>query len=242
MERAIEAGWVQRSPNGRPVLSAYPPQPCQQPVEFDPGDGHVNIALEAILEKILGGELRPNETVNAKRLSEELDVSMASVREALESLSSRGVLNRQPRRGWRVTILTRPEVKDVFRLRLCLEPLIVRYAARHVGDALLDELSECNVECDRSAPQYKRRQADYFFHRRLAEVANRRIMLETLEPLLQRLFMNPIQSDKVNDSIPEHQALLDALREGDGELAADQMRQHLKLARKRYLEYNCAVS
>ena len=134
-----------------------------------------------------------------------------------------------------MTVLTPSEVKDVFRTRLFLEPLLVRFAARHINDELLDALSERNADCAQLVPRRNRRQADYDIHCGLAEASNRPILIGTLKPLLQRLYMNPMHGGEVNDATAEHEAVLDALREGDAELAADRMRHHLKCARDRYV-------
>jgi DNA-binding GntR family transcriptional regulator len=215
--RAIDAGWDEQTESGRPVVSVLPPRRKPHETEFAPGENHVDIALRAIREKVLRGELPSGTSVNAKGLSEELNVSLPAVRQALESMASCGLLHRQPRCGWRVTTLTLAEIKDIFRVRLRLEPLIIRYTIDAISDDLLDELAEENNSMYRPAGEpsrYEVRQADYHFHSALAKAAGRRILASTLDPLLQTLFMNPgVRSAR--ETFSEHEAIINALRQRD---------------------------
>lgn len=235
--QAVEAGWLKQTATGRTVVSALPARRKNHQANFAAGDNHNDIARRVIREKVLRGDLRAGDTVNSKKLAEELNLSMPAVRQALEAVASLGLLHRQPRRGWRVTTLTAPEVKDIFRIRLRLEPLIFRYTIDMISDELLDELAEENAAINESAtepPRFEVRQADYRFHSTLAEVSGRRVLASTLDPLLQRLFMNPgVRS--AQETFSEHEAILDALRRRDLEAAVRHLRNHLRNSGSRYL-------
>jgi len=236
--RAIDRGWVVQTDTGRPVIAVLPPRKKPSSVEFAPGENHFDIALRAVREKILRGSLSAGDSISARKLTEELQLSMPAVRQALEAIASAGLLHRQPRRGWRVTTLTVPELTDIFRLRLQLEPLIIRNAIQTITTEQLDELAEENSAMNRSLHEpsrYEARQADYHFHSTLAKVSGRRILAQTLDPLLQILFMNPgVRSAR--ETFSEHAAILDSLRRRDLSGAVQHVRQHLRNSGSRYIK------
>lgn len=235
--RASDAGWVEQTPSGRPIVLALPPVRKRRQGAFVPRDNHIDIALRAIREMVLRGDLPAGSSVNAKKLSESLDVSIPAVRQALESMASSGLLHRQARRGWRVMTLTVPEIKDIFRVRLHLEQSIIRYTSDAISDGALEELAEENNAIYRSPAEpsrYEVRQADYHFHSTLAAVSGRTILANTLDPLLQRLFMHPAVRS-AHETFSEHQAIIDALRQRDASAAVEQVRRHLKNSGARYL-------
>lgn len=232
----VEAGWAERTPTGRVVVADFPPSRNGQPEEFVPRDNDVDIAHCAIREKVLRSELALDEPINAKRLAEELGVSMPAVRQALEAAARIGIVERQPRRGWRVVALTRSEVQDLFRVRLRLEPLALKYAVPRLTEQTLDALETEDERAYRAAnpSRYEVRQADYNFHTTLFEASGRRVLAAVLEPLLQRLFVHPGQR-RVGETSDEHQDILEAIRQRDRDRAVDALRRHLKESARRYL-------
>jgi DNA-binding GntR family transcriptional regulator len=236
LELLVEAGWAERTPTGRVIVAQLPPREEGEPQPFLAKDNDVDVAHRAIREKVLRGELPLDEPINAKRLAEELGVSMPALRQALEGATRAGIIERQPRRGWCVIPLTSVEVRDLFRVRLRLEPLALKYAIRRITDETLDALEAENERIYRlkNPSRYDIRQADYNFHTTLFEASGRRVLAAVLEPLLQRLFVYPGKK-RVSDTSNEHQSILDAIRQRDQHNAVQALRAHLKESARRYL-------
>lgn len=237
LERAVDAGWVERKSNGRPTLVVCPPQRRRQPTDFSPGDDQVALVHQHVSEQLLSGALQPGATINAKRLADELGVAMSAVRRALEGIASRGLLHRRPRRGWRVTTLSVAELNDIFRIRGLLETAIVRHCVQTASREEIEELRARNSSVKETNGQlrYGIRKADYEFHSTLAELSGHRILAGTLDPLLQMLFINPgVRSPQ--ESFAEHAAIIDAIAERDADRAAEAMQIHLRISGRRYLE------
>src|SRR5580692_11427614 len=73
---------------------------------------------DALRERILHGQLAPGERVVEGKLSRLLRVGQPTVREALKTLETEGLIVRQVNRGCSVTKLSAQEIKQMFRLRV----------------------------------------------------------------------------------------------------------------------------
>src|SRR5215471_14981927 len=74
-------------------------------------------------EAILAGELRPGARLHEMKLASQLNVSQASVREALQELEGLGWVTKYPNRGSFVMNLTNQELIQIYQVRRQLEPL-----------------------------------------------------------------------------------------------------------------------
>jgi DNA-binding GntR family transcriptional regulator len=77
---------------------------------------------------IMNGKLRSGERIVETQFSRNLRLGQPTVREALRTLEGEGLVVRRPGRGCFVAQLTRKEVGQIFRLRIELEVLAVKWA------------------------------------------------------------------------------------------------------------------
>jgi DNA-binding GntR family transcriptional regulator len=96
---------------------------------------------QALHEQLMHGNLRPNQRIVEKELTEQLGVSRTPVREALGRLATEGLLV-ATRRGYRVPQFTADDIRNQFEVRLLLEPEAARQAALHEGPQGLAEMRE----------------------------------------------------------------------------------------------------
>jgi DNA-binding GntR family transcriptional regulator len=95
-------------------------------------------SVAVLRDRIIAGELRPGTAVTEEAIAEELGVSRATVRQALNTLMLEGLLTRHPTtRVLQVTTLTTEDVRDIYRARRFLELGGVDAAA----DASTEELA-----------------------------------------------------------------------------------------------------
>jgi DNA-binding GntR family transcriptional regulator len=238
-ERLTEAGWLKLNDKGRPVVANYPPKKEATPrnSEFD-FSNQTDSTYEALLERILRGDYQPGEVIKERPLANDLQVNPATVRRAAEWLRNDGLLVRMPRRGWRVANLDTRDVRDIYQIRLLLEPLAMEGAIHRIKDELLDELE---AECDRliaageKATAYDRRRADYNFHRTLCESSGSKVLVETLDPLIRKLLLITtvgFRYGRASRSFEEHKAILQGLRKRDPAEAVQRIKGHLRTALK----------
>jgi DNA-binding GntR family transcriptional regulator len=89
---------------------------------------------------VLRGDYEPGQAILEQRVAAQFDVSRAPVREALRILERDGVVVMAPRKGARVTRLTRVEVAEIYEVRAHLFGLAARLFAERCPDEALAAL------------------------------------------------------------------------------------------------------
>jgi DNA-binding GntR family transcriptional regulator len=98
--------------------------------------------LSTLRSAILGGTLAGGTRLVQTELATELDVSTTPVREALRDLATEGLVVFDPHRGAVVRPLQIDEVREIYELRITLEPLMVRRTVEQLSDEQLDHAEE----------------------------------------------------------------------------------------------------
>ena len=98
-------------------------------------------AADVIRESILAGRIPAGARIGEVDLARQLSVSRTPIREALSRLAAEGLVELSPNRGARVTSWSTAELREIFEVRLRLEPYAVRQAVPRLTGAQLDELS-----------------------------------------------------------------------------------------------------
>src|SRR5829696_3252000 len=84
---------------------------------------------ETIRDRILQGELPAGKRLTVRELAESLGVSVTPVRDAFNRLAADGLVAVSPRRGTYVASLTTRDVRELYDLRIMLEPAAAEIAA-----------------------------------------------------------------------------------------------------------------
>lgn len=238
IERLIEDGLVKVNESRHPVVATLPAKlKIHDTNEFE-FSNQTDSTYEILLEKILRGDLGPGEIVKERPLAIDLGVNPATLRRAAEWLRGDGLLERLPRRGWRVSLLSPRDIRDAFDIRLLLEPRAVTEAVHWITEDDLDHLEE---EADRlinlgeSATVYERREADSRFHQTICQASGNRMLTETLEPLIRKVLLITTVSfryGRASRSFEEHKIVIKAMRDRNEKEAAKHIKAHLRNAKK----------
>jgi len=183
---------------------------------------------ERIFTSIASGEYAPGDRIREETIAEQLDVSRGPVREALRILEKDSVVRIQPNRGAHVTQLTIKEVGDLFEIRRDLIGAMVRRLAPHDDDVIATiDAGVCELEMvakgggDADAylvvsNRLGRLLADVSRNERLAEI------LGSLARQTRRYSLLGLASGaRRKESARTWRAMVDALRAGDANAAAD---------------------
>jgi GntR family transcriptional repressor for pyruvate dehydrogenase complex len=196
---------------------------------------------------LVAGAPSPTVTLPSEReLCEQLQVSRNVVREALSALDEAGVIRTHGRR--RVADRARATAQLVSRTmagtserRLLLDPLEVRrmletesaaLAAERIDAAGLEEL-EGWLTLMREAVRRGDAGVDYdsAFHLSIARATGNHTLVKLVSALSDMLRPSRERSFEPDEAaslaIADHELILDALRDGDGQGAAEAMRRHL---------------
>ncbi|WP_197993013.1 GntR family transcriptional regulator [Gimesia aquarii] len=238
-----EEGWVTTSDNGR--ITAVKQPKTKHPENVSASDFNRETETEAtyrrIFEKLLNGEFLLGQNVSAQEISNDLNASLGTVRQALDWLCARGLFIRVPRRGWQVVDATPEEIVDIYRLRLLLESEVIDRVVIKANDLELENLVK---DCKRIIEQFDdlndsdRRQIDYTFHRTLLELSESSVLLETIDPLIMKMALFGVYQELPPKTslkgMKEHLAIARVLQNRDVELARERMRAHLLRAKTQY--------
>lgn len=201
---------------------------------------------DEIQRRIVEGRLHQGERIYEDQLATELDVSRNPVREALQALELEGFIELEPRRGARVAVITAERANELFELREALEGMVARLAAarrtpQQLGD--LQRLVKLGSKAAESSNLAALPALNTEFHRLLSAAANNSMLAETVERmshLVQWVYTKRITQRGVR-SWTEHQNIVDAISDRDGERAFTEACAHISNARLAYLNDQLAA-
>lgn len=190
--------------------------------------------------RILTGELAPGERLVEDRLAALLGVSRNPVREAIRVLAAEAFVEVVPRRGATVARLSADEAEELFDVRMALEGLAARLAARKRAPWAVSRLSLL-LDSARAAVDGGKLDAvadlNTGFHAAVAEAAGNAYLNLVIEPMLRRaqwVFLQTARS-RAPHSWQEHVGLYEAIAAGDEEAAEALAVAHVAAARRSYL-------
>lgn len=185
-------------------------------------------AYERLRHAIVRIELEPGAPISEAQLVERLGFSKAAVRSALARLRVEGLVLAEPRRGHLVAPLTMREVREIYDLRLLLEPPAAAAAAGRFEPGELARLRalvdpEPDLGDATSVERFMR--ANREIHLSIAAAADNRRAAQIVTRLLddsERARLVALRGGAAEHGLrarDEHRALLTALEEGDGAAA-----------------------
>ncbi|MDT9595176.1 GntR family transcriptional regulator [Nocardioides zeae] len=189
-------------------------------------------AYDALRARIVGLDLEPGARIVERDAAAELGVSRVPLREALQLLEAEGLVVLVPRQGAMVAPFTVADVRHLFEVREAVEVPAARLAAARRTEADLAELGH-RVEAATAALARGDDGAvaaqNAAFHRAVTAAAHNPLLTSLTAPLearVQRLF-HLTRGRDTREQCRDHAGVLDAIRAGDGEVAAGEYRRHI---------------
>jgi len=194
---------------------------------------HLHRRLE---EEIFAGELVPGSRLDETRLAGRFGVSRTPVREALLKLASAGLVEMRPRQGAVVAKITVQELLQMFEVMAELEAFCARLAARRMTEAERQNLRKVHARCGKLA---KRADPDAYydanreFHEVIYAGGHNMFLEDSTRNLRNRL--SPFRRfqlrhhGRLQTSWSEHDAVVQALLDGDPERAEQALRSHVAI-------------
>ncbi len=200
------------------------------PLNLTPRPLYEEVA-ERLRQRIFARELQPGEWIDEIRLAQAYGISRTPLREALKVLAAEGLVTMKVRRGAYVTEVNEKDLNDVYHLLALLESDAAAIVAGRASDEQLKELKALHKDLAQAKGDRERFFAiNERFHLRLLELADNRWRMQLVADLRKVMKLNRHQSllktGRVQESLAEHQALLDAILARDPGLAAERMQAH----------------
>lgn len=207
-------------------------------------------AIEAVRAFITAGNYTPGDRLPSEReLINDLGMSRATLRKALESLEREGAIWRHVGKGTFVASqgvgspanaladLSR-QINPVrmMRARLCIEPAIAREAAIYASTEALNRIKLARDRAAKASNWDDYEIQDHLFHRAIAEASDNILLLTLFDQLDQvrravgwvNVVRKSIRPPEDHSSFIEHNKIIAALEARDPEATQAAMRQHLR--------------
>lgn|GEM_PF-266423 len=200
-------------------------------------------AYDQVKADIIQCRLRPGEEFTEIELSERYQAGRAAMRAALTRLAEIGLVEPVPRRGFIVTPITIGSVKDLFQVRLIVEPKVAALATGKVDPAYLRQINLAPQAARGGKAVLDFLDSNRAFHLAIAEATgNARLifLMESLADEMARLVALGLfgsgrtETDMAADQVAQdqqHEALIAAFEANDRDAAEDAARTHIEHSR-----------
>jgi DNA-binding GntR family transcriptional regulator len=190
-------------------------------------------AYDRIRRLIVRLELAPGDVLREEDLQDRLGIGRTPIREALQRLARDQFVIVIPRRGMFVASIDVDELAMLYETRAVMEPYAARLAATRGTADQWDEMAALIEQSLRAGvPPSDLLDVDRRCHEIIWDAAGNRFLTDTLDMLYA-------QSDRVwhmylvdvadtRHAVDEHIEILDVLRAGDADRAADLVEAHVR--------------
>ena len=165
-------------------------------------------------------------------------MSRTPIRDALGRLEQEGLIRIMPKKGFVISPVTLGVLNMVYETRILIEPYIIENYCQHLASETLAEMSECIRQASLCAEEADQSffNWDNSFHKCLISQCTNAYMVKLLSEVHDqnnriRIMSGRGSRGRRNDTISEHQNILNALAKDDVMQAAELMRVHLNHAK-----------
>ncbi|EST12761.1 FadR/GntR family transcriptional regulator [Sporolactobacillus laevolacticus] len=200
--------------------------------------------LDYIRKRVKPGDKLPSE----REIARMLEVGRSSVREALQSLCDRGIIEKRPGKGNYLTnrtidvnqldlrqllpIIDAESSLDLLEFRRSLEAENAYLAARRHTPETIERLQSAVEEL---ALCVKNKQSiivpDFKFHNTIAHASQNKVMIQvydSLTDLSKKVRIEMASNDDIEHALYYHTEILEAIKKEDGEKSSSLMRRHIE--------------
>lgn len=201
-----------------------------------------DIVFQTLQADITKGNIKPGTKISETELATQYGISRGPLREALNRLESRGLIERVAHVGARVVSLNLRELLEIYEVREALEGLACRLAAQNMSN---EEIAQLKLLLEKhgadseiqSGHAYFQKEGDLDFHHLIITGSkNEHLAKQVLGDMYHLLRMYRYQCSlsegRPQKALKEHLAILEAIAERDGDLAEMLMRKHIRQAKE----------
>ena len=188
---------------------------------------------ERLRTAIISGRLQPGAVLVETALAEQMNVSRAPIREAIQILENDGLVETIAYKGKRVKPLSAREVEETYGLREIFEVSAAqRILDRNVSVAPLWECCEAMEKAVQDDNYEALVAADEAFHRTLIQLSDHELLLSLWNNLYMRIHQIMALRNRGERNLAEiagnHPPIVKALESGDREIATQLIARHTR--------------
>ena len=196
-----------------------------------------DVAYAELRKRIMSGSLSPGSRLAQHELAAEMGMSLTPLREAVRRLSSEGLIDLDTQRDARVASMSASEARQLFEVRLSLDPTAAELAAERRTD---HDIVALRAAAARLLPVTRAwgeeaLTAHRAFHRAIYLASHNDVLIRMLDDLWDKsdryrrigLELPPGEEPRTRDH-REHHDLFDLIVAGDAAGARTLMRAHIE--------------
>jgi DNA-binding GntR family transcriptional regulator len=187
-----------------------------------------------IRQLIESGLLKPGTRLVETAIADQMGISRAPVREAIQILEDEGFVTSIPRKGSYVIELERKDIEEIYTLRSALESLAVKLVLPRISDEEINEFEEILEKMHQAAMKRDISglvEWDHAFHRYLVSLSgNERLLRAWLRMSAQMRVFFAIKDqlyDNPMDIVNTHDPIMEILENRDVERAVAVLSDHI---------------
>lgn len=199
---------------------------------------------QAIKDEILSGNLKAGQKISIADIEAKWGTSSTPIRDAIRSLSAKGLLVVEPRESIRVATLSRKLAKEMFELKIALECAAIEIALPQIPLPVIDETIEKCKTASRlfvSTKDVKQLfKIDHQVHQIILDYCDNERMVHLLTDVtdvidwIRSVGMSQIKT--MEFSVPEQLHVLNMIRRKDSVGAQEAMKIHLRNLYRRTID------
>jgi len=194
-----------------------------------------------IQRAIVEGQIPPGSKISEPELARTYGISRGPLREAIGRLEACSLVERKANVGARVVTLSSTQLLEIYHVREALEGMAARLAATAMSDDEIQDLSgllDCHgeqIEQERGQA-YFQKEGDLDFHYRIVQGSHNSRLIQLLCNDLYHLvrlyrYQFGMASKRAGRAYGEHEHIVAAIANRDGEMAELLMRHHVRSSR-----------
>lgn len=196
-------------------------------------------AYDYLKNIIISGQLDENKLYSERQLSQELNISRAPIRDALQRLSQEEYVDVLPKRGFRIHSLTKKDIISMHQMRTAIESFCLhQYASYPDSQQTLQTLEKLKENVS-AQEQYLKSSDDISsyvdldcrFHELVVAGIENAWFTEAFQKYVRQLHtmtkMTLTESERIRRSVSEHVDICHIIETGDTARINDWLQQHI---------------
>lgn len=202
-------------------------------------------AYEEYTRSLLSQEIRPGQFITQRQLVEITGYPLGAIRELVPRLEAEGLIRTVPQRGMQVPQVDLNLVRNAYQFREFIEVAAVRLFATHADAGLIarlrahhEEILERFERGEEEGLMQDAEAVDLELHEAIIDGLGNDIIAQAyrvnwIKIRLIRLAETRLYVPMIPSVIGDHLRIIEALEARDPEAAAEAMRRHIEIARRR---------
>lgn len=217
-----------------------PPRPKAEQSQSSHSETLASSVYQSLLADIISGELKPGFKLRLQSLKTIYNVGNSPLREALNRLSTNGLVIREENKGFSVSPASVAELEELVRTHCWLEEIALRESIKNADDEYderlilaVHRLTRLEPNEDGSYVSREQEQRHREFHQALLSACDSDILLGYCSQLHERTLryrnLSAVVEYREGNESTEHKTIVDAVLDRDADTAVKLLTSHYQI-------------